>query len=262
MKTKWCLNLGNLDNSDDESFDGENDHVELDLHTATASRHSVKSALNISDNILTEISLMNENFLPSHTIVNPDDGDHGAFAFSSSLSMLEFLQAQRVDRENKECGNAGFTVKWDQNPASVIATLEGCGAAPTLLDGRNTDTERKPFDPKAPHFDIIVINLLNSPYFPQYTTVPEDGLPPTPMDNLPIPSLLGRPGFILLHVGGTSVGREEGLRLFEVWNVKALETVTWAAKNLTKLHPNQPGSKLLRPSCEHWLLGLKGHVNR
>jgi hypothetical protein len=33
--------------------------------------------------------------------------------------------------------------------------------------------DRKSFDPKAHHFDIILIWLLDAPYFPQYEYEPE-----------------------------------------------------------------------------------------
>jgi hypothetical protein len=80
-------------------------------------------------------------------------------------------------------------VNWNGNPATAIDTLDGAGTSPTLRDDRIRETflmdrERKSFDPKSPHFEIILISLLDSPYFPQYERKPEGDLPPILMDRL------------------------------------------------------------------------------
>jgi hypothetical protein len=83
----------------------------------------------------------------------------------------------------------GFTVNWDDNLATAIDTLADTGKWPTLWDDRVKESffmgrDRKSFDAKASHFDIILISPLD---------------------------LLGSPGFILIHVDGTAIGKVEGL---------------------------------------------------
>jgi hypothetical protein len=122
----------------------------------------------------------------------------------------------------------GFTFNWDDNLANAIDTLEDTEKRPTLWDDRINESrfvgrERKSFDPKAPpHFDVSLISLLDSPFFPLYELEPEGGLPPTRIDDLPVESLLGRPGFVIIHVCGTAFGKLKGLRLFDVWSVRFL----------------------------------------
>ncbi|KAI5857766.1 hypothetical protein BZA05DRAFT_105501 [Tricharina praecox] len=258
----WYNNLGGEGEDDAESLDGEG-NVELDLETPMKSKFTVSSRLDCSDNKLTEISLVNEDFLPAQTIMNADDNGNGVFGNTLKMRQFQYLKAIQIAKENDEKGNHGFNIKWDEHPSTIISALEDCGAAPTLSDDRMNETStRKAFDPKAPHFDVIVINLLESPYFPKDTVVPEGGLRPTLMDDLPISSLLGRPGFIIMHIGGTALGREEGMRLFDVWKIKTLETITWLPKVIETLHANQRGHGVLSSSSEDFLVGLKGNINR
>jgi len=262
LKSEWFQNFRGGDDSDNDSFDGEG-NVERDLKTPVRSNYVVRPSCSSSDNVFTELTLIDEDFLPSQSVANADDKSDGVFGNTPHLLQVERLKAVQVARENEVKGNVGFTIKWDEDPASIISTLEGCGAAPTLLDDRKVGpTMRKAFDPKAPHFDVLVVNLLDSPFFPQDDMVSEGVMGPTPLDGLPVSSLLGRPGFVIMHVGGAAVGRREGMRLFGVWQVKSLETVTWLPEELGMLHPNQGGSGLFRPSCEHWLFGIKGNVSR
>jgi hypothetical protein len=90
--------------------------------------------------------------------------------------------------------------------------------SPVSLEGRGSPSTRK----LPPHFDVSLISLLDSPFFPLYELEPEGGLPPTRIDDLPVESLLGRPGFVIIHVCGTAFGKLKGLRLFDVWSVRFL----------------------------------------
>jgi hypothetical protein len=199
---------------------------EPDMTCVVTSSYTVHEPANYNN--LSELTLLDPDFLPASTIVNADDINDGVYGGASQLLHATHLRAEQVQNQNVMMGNNGFTVNWNGNPATAIDTLEDAGTSPTLRDDRIRESflvgrERKSFDPKSPHFDIILISLLDSPYFPQYEREPEGGLPPTLMDRLPVESLLGRPGFVLIHVGGTAIGKLEGLRLFDVWGVRFLE---------------------------------------
>jgi hypothetical protein len=177
-----------------------------------------------------ELSLIKDNFVPAMTIVNADDNNHGIYTGASQLLHVTLLKAEQIQSQNKLMGNVGFSVNWDGNPATAIDCLEDTGSSPTLWADRCTESlftgrDRKSFDPKAPHFDVILISLLDSPWFPQYEKEPVEGLKPTRMDELPVESMLGRPGFVILHVGGTAIGKLEGIRLFQAWGLKMLEVI-------------------------------------
>ncbi|KAA8909301.1 MT-A70-domain-containing protein, partial [Sphaerosporella brunnea] len=220
-----------------------------------------------SDNAFNELALLDPDFVPASTIVNADDKNDGPYTGASLLLRGLRLKQEHVAKSNNLTGNIGFTVHWNEMPWSIIEALEGSGKSPTLWEDRCRESilgaqDRKNFDPKAPHFDVVLISLLDSPWFPQVEYLPSEGLPPTALDHLPVESLLGRPGFVILHVGGTVVGKTEGQRLFHKWGVKTLETVVWLPTDLKKLHPNQKGRSPFRMSSETWFLGMRGAVNR
>jgi hypothetical protein len=197
-----------------------------DMTCIVTSNYQVHEEFN--ENTLSELTLLDPDFVPVSTISNADDTNHGVYTGASQLFHATAKKAEQVQLQNILAGNTGFTVNWDGKPATALDTLEDTGKSPTLWDDRIKESlfvgrDRKSFDPKAPHFDVILISLLDSPYFPKYEYEPEGGLPPTEMDDLPVESLLGRPGFVVIHVGGTAIGKLEGLRLFGVWGVRFLE---------------------------------------
>ena len=193
------------------------------------------------EDIETEGALVCPDELPVRQVINSDDAPNGVFLATGQDRLLEVAKAELVFQENKRNGlDDGFEVRWDERePWDIIAVLEGCGSRPTLLDDRRAEesaqaaggnwsgdenpTARRPFDPKAPHFDVVVVSLQNSPYFPFMQAVGTTHWAPTPLDALPLESLLGRPGFVLIRCGKTPAGLNEGRRLFDVWGVKRLE---------------------------------------
>ncbi|KAF8252571.1 hypothetical protein K440DRAFT_334319 [Wilcoxina mikolae CBS 423.85] len=207
---------------------------EIDTQSQLTSEFSVQSGQATNDNLETDLALIVRDHLPASTITNPDDGPGGVFLSSGQDRLNDVLKAEQVADENRVHGMTGFEVHWDEaEPANIIAVLEDCGPKPTLLDDRKAEdalhfqrgnqvTARKPFDPKAPHFDVIVISLPNSQYFPTGVEA-SNRLSSNAMDRLPVESLLGRPGFVLINVGNTPAGLAEGLRLFSAWSVKRLE---------------------------------------
>lgn len=217
----------------DTSVTTPNEEVEFDNETQLQSGYRIPGELP-KDNVELELAIMDHGHLPATTITNPDDGTDGVFMSTGQDRFLNILKSDQVSEENHLNGLAGYEVFWDERePGDLIAVLENCGPRPTLLDNRRAEdarhfqrgaqiSARKPFDPKAPHFDIVIISLPNSQYFPQMREAVRR-LSPNPMDRLPLESLLGRPGFVILHVGNTPAGLAEGLRLFSVWSVKRLE---------------------------------------
>lgn len=189
----------------------------------------------------TEGTLVCPHEMPVRQVINSDDAPDGVFLATGQDRLLEVAKAELVFQENERNGlDDGFEVRWNERePWDIIAVLEACGASPTLLDDRRAEEiaqtqeegwigdgnppARRPFDPKAPHFDVIVISLQNSPYYPFVQVVGTGHCAPTPLDGLPLESLLGRPGFVLIRCGKTPAGLNEGRRLFDVWGVKRLE---------------------------------------
>lgn len=217
------------------------------------------------------MSVLSDVCVGTNSIINPDDGKHGVNAFASSERELVILKQKQVVRLNYRHDSFPFRLFWDEvSPRDIITILESTGKSPTMYEDRLLQERihlesgaagpaRRKFDTKSVHFDTIVISLLNSVYFPRTFTAPEDGLKPTPLDDLPVRSLLGRPGWVFLEVGSTPAGLQEGLRLFEVWGVRRAEELNIIFTGAGSISCKEG---VLRSSHTAWIMGLEGIARR
>lgn len=245
-------------------------------------------------------SVVDPDYVPATTITNPVCGIRPGLTGQSALQYYEFMKTEQ--NRNLVEGIPPTGVYWDEkNPARFMALLEGCGQSPTVLEERLAGAKAgalKGFDPKAPHFDVIIIDMMQSGYGITRSVgsnvtdggvvmSPEDyaneinaehgagnvvaGVSVRPsqvfgrsgrgtLDALPLESIAGRPGWLFLHVGSTTAGLCEGRRLMKKWGFKRIEAIAWlrASGRWVEGH----GNDIFRKGMEWCLVGMKGSVKR
>lgn len=218
-----------------------------------------------------------------------------------------------------------FTIRWDEkNLSAIINALEGCGdgmlrfrkpyfnprAAPmALFSGPNSynyqSRDAAKFDPRAPHFDVILVDLTNALAEPKLvgdSVKPnsaagfgsqqlKDGEQPSgsfaarttnmtktnpfrsDINDLPMESLAGRPGWLFLWVGRTE-HLVEARRILGKWGFRKIECIGWIKVggrwDKVKISPEEEvqnsseikSGGMFRRGIEWCLVGVKGTAKR
>lgn len=141
----------------------------------------------------------------------------------------------------------------------------------------NIESKKNRFDPRAPHFDAVIVDLPNvrPADIPNGTHVAGSAWRSrSDLNKLPMESLAGRPGWVFLCVGPTE-GLADGKKLLGVWGFKKVEVVAllrnnngWRSQNagdwdeLNCKVGGWDGQSVFGRTVEWVLVGIKGAVKR
>lgn len=218
---------------------------------------------------------------PANGIINPLEKTHG-------YGRLRHLNRMKREKFLYDA-HPPLSVRWDErNLSTLIDVLESCGR-------NNRKPEIEPvdqlpvgrFDPRAPHFDVILIDLTNTiPEIDLFgvapngvqasgslsesstdsdeTISPQFSFPRKDMTKLPMESLAGRPGWLFLWVGQTK-NRFEARQLMSSWGFRKVECIGWMRTDgVWGIVPGSDGScgNVFQGAVEWCIVGLKGSAKR
>lgn len=206
---------------------------------------------------------------PANSIINP---------LQQTLGYGRLRHLNRMKREKfLDEAHPPLCVRWDgENPSGLIQILESCGKDRS----RQLTTGKPPagrFDPRAPHFDVILVDMTN------YTSVepktreyvgPNSGKNEIPvyyrvlkdLTELPMESLAGRPGWLFLWVGPTE-NLAEARRLMGIWGFRKVECIGWMRTDgvweaVQEDDDDEYCPDILHRVVEWCIVGLKGSAKR
>lgn len=215
---------------------------------------------------------------PANGIINPLEKTHG-------YGRLRHLNRMKREKFLYDA-HPPLSVRWDERDLSTfIEVLESCGKnnrKPELEPVDQVPVGR--FDPRAPHFDVILIDLTNTisemdlfgatPHGAQpisesssdsdETASPQFSFPRKDMANLPMESLAGRPGWLFLWVGQTK-NRFEARQIMSSWGFRKIECIGWMRTDgVWGIVPDGDGncSNVFQSAVEWCIVGLKGSAKR
>lgn len=222
---------------------------------------------------------------PANGIINPLEKTHG-------YGRLRHLNRMKREKFLYDA-HPPLSVRWDERDLSVfIEVLESCGKnnrRPELEPVDQMPVGR--FDPRAPHFDVILIDLTNTipdmNSFGATSHRPEASgcrkkpisesdryssdshettfnFPRKDMANLPMESLAGRPGWLFLWVGQTK-NRFEARKIMSSWGFRKIECIGWMrTDDVWGIVPDDEGScsNVFQGAVEWCIVGLKGSAKR